>query len=203
MITQPRAMGIFRPKLSATHGLFAQLVCLSSWGAIPAVNRLHYGDRNQAADLVEGTKQTELASLGVIKELLPRVEVLNRVEEHAVSHATSVGHHFTSIANGDLPIVTGGGRGNAENQCVKVELAQTGILEPVDFLEVWGFFLSLDDSLTLGLLLRKTFQETHCGNGSKALDVVFAVRVRCFVSAGEESKSQSSLRLFGQSRTGE
>lgn len=53
-------------------------------GLLWRIECLHHGNRNQTTDLVESTEETELSSLGVVEELLPRAEVLDRVEEHSV-----------------------------------------------------------------------------------------------------------------------
>lgn len=44
---------------------------------------LHEGDGANGTNLVESTEKTKLGSLRVTKVLLPRLEVLHGVEEHA------------------------------------------------------------------------------------------------------------------------
>jgi hypothetical protein len=61
------------PKLRAGRRLLnAEVVCL------------HERDRTQAADLVQRTQQAELGALRRSEKVVPCLEVLNAVEEHAV-----------------------------------------------------------------------------------------------------------------------
>ena len=71
----------------------------------------------------------------------PVLEVLHAVEEHAVekktpSSADRIRELDLAGARADSPIVTGGGRGNAEDEGVEVELPEAGVLGPLDALEL-------------------------------------------------------------------
>lgn len=95
----------------------------------------------------------------------------------------------------NAPIVASGCRGNAKNECVKIELSQTGVFDPINLLEVGGLGLGLDDGLALGFLLREALQEPHLDDGSTALKmvrlcicIVTAIRV-CW--RGEQKPEQS------------
>lgn len=48
------------------------------------------GNRSDGTNLVKSDKETEITALRIVEELLPRVKVLDRVEEHAIEQAQSV-----------------------------------------------------------------------------------------------------------------
>lgn len=82
------------------------------------------------------------------------------------------------VKSGNSPIVTSGGRGNAEDEGVEVELPKPGLFDPVDPLKLGSLLLGGSRSLSIGRLL---VEETHddqlelgvsgsAGESSDALD---------------------------------
>ena len=94
-------------------------------------------DGHQATNLVEGTDKTQKGTRGLVEVILPCFEVLDRVEEHA--------------------IITSGGRGNAKNDGVEVQLAKTGVFAPFDSLELG----SLLDGDRPRLGIRRLIKNAH------------------------------------------
>lgn len=90
--------------------------------------------------------------LGVAKVVLPHLEILHAVEEHAVAKLAGCrAGHKGGLAV--LPIVTSGRGGNAKNNGVEVELAKSRVLGPRDVLELGRLFLGLGHGVGLRLLL--------------------------------------------------
>lgn len=114
----------------------------------------HKRDGNQAANLIEGTKETKHATLRILEECLPCLEVLHTVEEHATGHKRKCVSTATGgqRALGYLPIITSSGRGNTEDEGVKVELAEARVTAPLDTRKLRRIFLGSGHRLRLRLL---------------------------------------------------
>jgi len=104
------------------------------------------GNRDQATNLIEGTKETKHATLRVIELGFPGIEVLDGIEKHA--------------------IVTSGSGGNAENEGVEVQLPQARLPVPGDLLELRSFILGLGHTLyPVRILLLNGLQKARHGGG--------------------------------------
>jgi hypothetical protein len=119
---------------------------------------LHKRDGAQATNLVEGTEKAEHRTLRVVEKDLPRIEVLDTVEEHAVDPRkgnVSMLKPYNPLPRelGDSPIVTGSGRGNTQHKGVEVKLPETGILGPLDPLELGGLLLGGHRRVSVRLLV--------------------------------------------------
>lgn len=121
-------------------------------GLLSGIQNLHDRDRDQRTNLVESTDETEEGTSGSLEVAVPLLHVLDSVEKHTV-YTMLARDPPVLLPKPNVPIVTGGSRGNAKNDGEEVELAKTGLLTPVDSLKLRSLLLGDLGRRSLGLLI--------------------------------------------------